>query len=83
MNLVPYVGGVLGTYFECGGKEEDMPPKLQQLVECLNNHEVPPEWLIKYSASPMLWVGMQFDLDSFEYAFKHDNINYIKWFTVE
>lgn len=79
MNLVPYFSGVLETYFDCGGTEEGMPLRLKKLVACLDKHEVPPDNLIRYSASPCLWPRMKFNQKSLRYAARKGLLGYLKW----
>lgn len=76
--IANYLGGVLETFFSCS-ESNHLPPKIDQLLYHLQNHLVPPEYLIRYSASPNLWLGMRFDQHSIHYACQNNKLGYIQW----
>lgn len=78
-SLAAYFGGVIQAYVELDKDENDpIPPKLLALMSALHsvNFEI-PEYLVKYSSSPNLVVGLS--RHNAGVAIQNGLINCLKW----
>lgn len=76
--LANYFGGLLSQLLEFDNPT--IPPKIEQLIECLNTHRVPSDDLIRYSSSPNLWPGMTFDNNGLLQAVRDQRKGFIEWY---
>lgn len=80
MELSPYFNGVIKAFYSCpDATEQAMSPKLAALIESLQQHRVPSNELILYSASNQLWPDMTFDQHGVVYACQHGKLGFLQW----
>lgn len=75
-------GGIIEGYFSCPDASWDKASeKLKTLITYLLTGDSIPDYLVKYSSSPNLWlnVGCIRHFDSFIEACRRDKLGYIYW----
>lgn len=78
-DIAKYFGGVVEVFNENRNESDDIPPNIKMLVETLTARQVPSEYLIKYSSSPILWEGITFDSNGMQQAIERDQPLFFEW----